>query len=172
MALLKSPSGRPIEHSGRVATVRSARTPAGQYGMVPHALLQDQSLQFDARAVAAWLVSRPEGWETSVSAIRQDLGLPRGRWQRVARELEAAGYLIRIRGQYEAGTVDQTGRLIGGRTCWTYEFYWPPVLLSSQGSDSMARNPGHGVQASNSRPLFYNGKTKKITPPKEASHGC
>lgn len=89
-----------------------------KWGSVPEALLEDSTLDLDSRAVAAWLAVKPEGWQISVAALRKRLGkvvadseaaesryrmLGKDRWQRIARELEAAGYLRRQQRNGSAG---------------------------------------------------------------------
>lgn len=69
---------------------------------MPESLLEDESLDLDSRAVAAWLAIKPDGWQISIARLRKQLGrgdrmLGKDKWQRIARELEAAGYLCRER---------------------------------------------------------------------------
>lgn len=99
-------------HSGGVLQVQYQ----ARYGIVPEALLEDDRLDLDSRAVAAWLAIKPPNWQISVVALRRRLArksqqsvtevsdldlnskvpmLGKDRWQRIASELEAAGYLFR-----------------------------------------------------------------------------
>lgn len=103
-------------HSGGVVHVQH-RT---RWGSVPEALLEDDRLDLDSRAVAAWLAVKPNNWQISVTALRRRLArkgqsadsigpddkvpmLGKDRWQRIASELEAAGYLMRRRTNGPAG---------------------------------------------------------------------
>lgn len=84
-------------HSGGVVQVQHV----ARYGAVPESLLEDNRLDLDSRAVAAWLAVKPGGWQISIKNLRQRLArrdksmLGKDRWQRIAHELESAGYLSR-----------------------------------------------------------------------------
>lgn len=84
-------------HTGGVVQVRHTT----RYGVVPEALLEDSRLSLDSRAVAAWLAVKQDGWQILVGVLRTRLGyggqalLGKDRWQRIANELESAGYLTR-----------------------------------------------------------------------------
>lgn len=86
-------------HSGGVVQVRHTT----RYGAVPESLLEDSRLDLDSRAVAAWLAVKQDGWQILVGVLRARLVhgekvlLGKDRWQRIANELEAAGYLTRTR---------------------------------------------------------------------------
>lgn len=83
-----------------------------RYGTVPRALLEDPRLALDTRAVGAWLATQAAGWKISIFVMLQKLGLGKERWQRIARELEAGGYLQRSKAP--------TGP--GGRWVWRVTF--------------------------------------------------
>lgn len=100
-------------HAGGVLQVQHSV----RWGAVPETLLEDPQLDLDSRAVAAWLAVKPGGWQISISALRRRLGrivqrqegrpeyreLGKDRWQRIAVELEVAGYLRRHRQNGAAG---------------------------------------------------------------------
>lgn len=91
-----SETGFPHHSGGVVQVQHSAR-----FGVVPESLLEDNRLDLDSRAVAAWLAVKPAGWQISIKNLRQRLArmdkkiLGKDRWQRIAHELESAGYLFR-----------------------------------------------------------------------------
>jgi hypothetical protein len=76
-------------------------------GWVPisRALIDDARLQFDTRAIANWLIAKPDGWRIRLGALpyllQQRAGpgerMGRDRVRRMLRELENAGYLTRAR---------------------------------------------------------------------------
>jgi hypothetical protein len=73
---------------------------AGRWEAVPRQLIEDQRLELDTRALAVWLIARPEGWEIRAGALPQLLKnrskhVGRERVQRMLRELETNGYLTR-----------------------------------------------------------------------------
>ena len=112
-------------HAGGVVRVQA---PAGAWGALPLALLEDARLDLDSRAVAAWLGTRPDGWQIAVGPLCRALDLGRDRWRRIARELEAAGYLSR--------SVAPTGQ--GGKMVWTIDFCSSPTMAGF----SVAGQPG------------------------------
>lgn len=114
-------------HAGGVVRV----THRSRWGSVPEALLEDQRLALDSRAVAAWLAVKPVGWQVSVQALRIRLQVRKDRWQRIAGELEAAGYLIRERRQGA-----------GGKWIWNIEFN--PEPLDAPASTAIAGFSGSG----------------------------
>lgn len=105
-AMVREQSAFPHHAGGVVRVTRRSR-----WGSVPEALLEDQRLALDSRAVAAWLAVKPAGWQVSVQALRIRLQVRKDRWQRMAGELEAAGYLIREKRQGA-----------GGKWIWNIEF--------------------------------------------------
>ena len=119
-------------HSGGVVQVQYVT----RYGSVPEALLEDVRLDLDSRAVAAWLAVKPAGWQISVTCLRMRLSfhgkkiLGKDRWQRIALELESAGYLFRrkINGQ-------------GGQWVWHITFNPVPT------SETIAGFAGSGTAA-------------------------
>lgn len=85
-------------HSGGVVQVQHF----ARFGAVPEALLEDQRLDLDTRAVAAWLAIKHNGWMINIGVLRHRLSrngkiLGKERWRRIAEELEAAEYLSRRR---------------------------------------------------------------------------
>jgi hypothetical protein len=82
-------------------------------GWVPisRALIDDSRLQFDTRAIASWLIAKPDGWQIRLGALpyllQQRAGpgerMGRDRVRRMLRELENAGYLTRARSKKPDG---------------------------------------------------------------------
>lgn len=110
-------------HAGGVLKVRM---PAGQWGSLPVALLEDDRLALDARAVAAWLAVRPHGWQISVAHMQHALGLKKDRWWRVSSELEQAGYLRRSKAP------------TGPRGAWVWTIEFCPIPETAQANSSPA----------------------------------
>jgi hypothetical protein len=102
-------------------------------GWVPisRALIDDSRLQFDTRAVANWLIAKPDGWQIRVGALpyllQQRAGpgehMGRDRVRRILRELERAGYLSRARSKKP-----------DGRWVWRIEFSETPAPLHGEAS--------------------------------------
>lgn len=115
-------------HAGGVVRVS---IPAGQqWGAVPCSLLEDDRMALDSRAVAAWLATRPPGWQISIRHLQQALGLGHERWLRIAREMEAAGYFSRSK--YQGGP--------GGT--WVWEIKFCPIPSNS---NPVVGLPDHGL---------------------------
>ncbi len=80
------------------------------YARISRSLLQDDSLSYEARGLAAYLLSKPENWEIEVSDLIKQSPDGRDKIYRVLKELERSGYLKRER---ERG---KTGHL--GKVCY------------------------------------------------------
>lgn len=117
-------------HTGGVVKIGAIQ---GRWGAVPEALFEDQRLGLDTRAVAGWLSTRPEGWQISVFHLRKRLGIGKDKWQRMANELVAAGYLYRS---------CHTGR--GGRRIWEIVFSAVPGVIHNGACSTVAGSPGSG----------------------------
>lgn len=98
---------------------------AGRWEAVPVSLIEDDRLGFDTRGFAAWLLSKPDGWQIRASALPYllkdrtltDGHVGRTRARRYVRELERAGYLVRTR-----------TRSVDGRWHWTSTFEAVPTI--------------------------------------------
>lgn len=64
-----------------------------RYGIIPAALVEDVRLGPVAFRIAAWLVTRPEGWEVRRWHLLQALGLGEQAWLSARKQLLGAGYL-------------------------------------------------------------------------------
>ena len=125
-------------HSGGVLSV--SMPPGSRYGIVPRALLEDPRLSLDARAVAAWLSTQDAGFQIVIAVLCRKMGLGKERWLRIARELEAGGYLSRHK--HPIGVDPITGR----KNQWKWESAFTPVPDSSPGVDlSVVGFPDHGA---------------------------
>ena len=125
-------------HSGGVLSV--SMPPGSRYGIVPRALLEDPHLSLDTRAVAAWLSTQDAGFQVVIAVLCRKMGLGKERWLRIARELEAGGYLSRRK--HPIGVDPITGR----KNQWKWENAFTPVPDSSPGVDlSVVGFPDHGA---------------------------
>jgi hypothetical protein len=119
-------------HSGGVVQVLHT----ARYGAVPEALLEDRRLGLDTRAVAAWLAIKASGWQINVAYLRWSLALPgktqlgKDLWQRIASELETAGYLSRT-------------KLKGQNGLWVWHITFNPAPANP----TMAGSAGYGSAA-------------------------
>lgn len=91
--------------------------PKDEQYRTPHApksdfslLLEDHRLSLDSRTVAVWLANRPTGSAIVISELCQRLSIRVDRWRRIARELDAAGYLSRCK------------KTVHGRIAWEISF--------------------------------------------------
>ncbi|MBV8656587.1 MAG: hypothetical protein JO142_02060 [Burkholderiales bacterium] len=98
-----------------------------RWGVVPEALLEDPRLSLEARAVAAWLAAKPDGWKIVIGVMLARLQLGRDRWSRIARELEAAGYLQRRRVAADKGQFS-----------WHVSFIPCPTTIAATASNGAA----------------------------------
>lgn len=135
-------------HAGGVLRVNHT----SRWGAVPEALLEDDRLSLDARAVAAWLGIKSNGWTIKVDYLRSKMGLGKQRWERIARELINGGYYERRKFPGERG-----------RWCWEIVFTPVPTVggLAAHGG-STGGAPVDGVAAG--------GTAADITTPSKQHH--
>lgn len=77
----------------------------GGWESVPRRIFDDPRLALDTRGVAGFLATRTDSFTLSAAGLRTLLKLGKERYERIASELERAGYLERIQGR------DNRGRL-------------------------------------------------------------
>lgn len=73
------------------------------YTAISNAPLRDASLSWEARGVLAYLLSKPNNWQVLVGDLVNQGPASRGKVNRVLRELEECGYLLRERIHNEHG---------------------------------------------------------------------
>ncbi len=111
---------------------------AGCWEAIPTSLINDARLGFDARGFAAWLLTRPPGWQIRACALPRLLKsrsrhVGRDRARRFLRELERAGYLTRTR-----------HRTADGRWIW-YHAFRPTSAASTIDAFSVDGSPVDGL---------------------------
>ena len=115
-----------------------------RFGVVPDHILENKEMSLDARAVAAWLAGRQDGFTIRVEAMRTIfLGIGEKRWNGIRKELENAGWWRSDR--------RPTGPR--GRFVWTHEFSdegflddstIPPFGMDAQSNHASSRHAGEG----------------------------
>lgn len=65
------------------------------YTSISNDLLQDTSLSFEARGLAASLLSRPDDWEINVAALMMEGKIGRDKANKIIQELIKAGYMYK-----------------------------------------------------------------------------
>lgn len=83
---------------------------------VPNYVAQDVNLTPEALGVLVWLASQPMGFVCRVAGVRERFGMGKDKWQRIARELRAAGAMRNVR--MRSGN---SGRMSGSH----YIVRWP-----------------------------------------------
>jgi hypothetical protein len=122
-----------------IRTVKSA----GRWEAVPTALVHDDRLGWDTRAVAIWLLCRPDGWQIRAGALphllkdqtRRSGHVGREVAQRFLRELTRHGYMVRTRSRRADGT-------------WEWHSVFSAVPSSTDGNavdgETGSGTPGNG----------------------------
>lgn len=105
-------------------TVLKVDKSRGRWEALPVSLIQDDRLPFDTRGFAAWLTCLPDGWEIRVAALRSRAKIGKQRWERIARELVACGYLQRTR-----------NKKTDGRYEWSIVFNPAPLTMVGLAAD-------------------------------------
>jgi hypothetical protein len=94
-----------------MTTIRVAKRE--RFTTVTRATVNDKRLSFRARGVLFWLLDKPNDWSVDAEAIARHGKEGREAVRTALRELEKAGYLVRLK------TRDENGQF---RTdCWVYE---------------------------------------------------
>lgn len=75
------------------------------FTIIPNATLRDSRLSLPARALLAFALSHEDHWVFHGTYLREKLSLGDVRFNRIIRELEAAGYCIRERERKSDGTL-------------------------------------------------------------------
>lgn len=65
------------------------------YACIPNATLQDPHLSSEALGVLVFILSLPEDWIIRAAQIRRKFNIGKVVQQRIFRELERAGYLVK-----------------------------------------------------------------------------
>jgi len=66
------------------------------YVMIVRATLQDSTLSWEARGMLAYLLSKPDNWDTRFSDLMEEGGSGRERTQKIIKELKDHGYIRRL----------------------------------------------------------------------------
>lgn len=97
---------------GEAMSELKVRNP-NRFGIVPDKVLEDRRLSLEARAVAAWLCGRQDGFTVRVEAMRKTLlGIGEKRWSAIRKELESVGW-------WRSSKAPTGPR---GRFVWSHEF--------------------------------------------------
>lgn len=73
------------------------------YTMISNDFLQDNNLSFEARGMAASLLSRPEDWVINVSALMAEGGIGRDKVKKIIQELVDNGYMYKAQDRSSGG---------------------------------------------------------------------
>lgn len=82
--------------------IRKVHNPRG-WTSIPNAALENETLSFRARGLLAYLLSRPDGWETDSERLARAGKEGREAVRTALNELVGAGYLVRRKSQGERG---------------------------------------------------------------------
>jgi len=105
-------------------TVLKVDKSRGRWEALPVSLIQDDRLPYDTRGFAIWITCLPDGWEIRVDALRRRAKIGKQRWERMARELDACGYLKRSRTQTDEGQFE-----------WSIVFNPAPLTMVCDAAD-------------------------------------
>ncbi|WP_372986068.1 hypothetical protein [Marinobacter sp.] len=132
------------------------------FASIPNALFEEKGLSLDTIGVLVYLLSLPKDWEVRADHIRKKFGIGKDKQQRIFKELEDAGYLVRekVRGAY--------GRWITGIT-----IHQPPQKPAGTiDGDSGAGFSGHGKSDTGENgPLYKTISKKKYSKNKSITNG-
>lgn len=84
------------------SVVRSGRRES--FTVLYNSMITDKRLSLKAKGLFAVMMSRPEGWEFSVSGLAAFTGVGKDSIRNTLAELEKVGYLVREQAHQENGT--------------------------------------------------------------------
>ena len=114
--------------------------------------MDDQALTVEARGVLGWLLTRPDGHRLYLHYLQTRLKISQGRWQKIRKELVAAGYL----------TVRQD-RSDDGKWTWIFTLTDTPSPEKPSVENPPMVCPPVGNPSVGNRPINRNKNTKNIT---------
>lgn len=85
-----------------MSIVRTKKQPSN-YTTINNTILNDRRLSWQAKGLAAYLLSKPDNWEIRVSFLKGEATNGREAVERILRELESFGYLERNRRRTKQG---------------------------------------------------------------------
>jgi hypothetical protein len=143
-----------------IRTVKSA----GRWEAVPTSLVHDDRLGWDTRAVAIWLLCRPDGWQIRAGALshllkdqtRKSGHVGREISQRFLRELTRHGYMTRTRSRRADGTWE-----------WHSVFSPVPATMTEKAVDGETGNGPAGSGSANHGQAIDGAASDKQQTPKQ-----
>ena len=83
--------------------IRVNRDKYNPYAIIPKTILEDRRLSWAARGVLGYLLSKPDGWQVRFWDLIKQGNLKRDAMQKILKDLQAYGYMHRVRIQNEQG---------------------------------------------------------------------
>src|SRR5262245_55555453 len=117
----------------------------GHYARISHVLLQDESLTWEARGLASYLLSKPPDWRIEVDELIHSSPAGRKVVYRIIIELVKAGYIIREKNRKK------------GRFKADYYLYETKELAETHVSPMPVTGTGHGHRSRTSVTDIGNG---------------
>lgn len=84
-------------------SIRRAPRPEAGFTIIDNDVLRDARLSFRARGLLASVLSRPDNWTVSADRLAHEASEGRAAILTAMKELEAVGYLVRLRHQNASG---------------------------------------------------------------------
>ena len=76
---------------------------AGEFAILPKAMLNSDNLSWEARGLLGYLLEKPDGWQISLTNLVRNGPAKADKVRRILSELEDAGYLVRRRTNGDGG---------------------------------------------------------------------
>lgn len=139
--------------------------------IVPNKALEDARLSFRARGVLAYLLSRPDGWQTD--SERLALGASEGRdaIRTALTELDRAGYLTRTKRQDAGGHWITECSVTDDPPCWKTDAWKSvPGVTSGNGASSQVGPETGKPTVGEPGPVVPNTENKRKTGAADLGH--
>lgn len=142
------------------AVYRSGRRES--FTVLYNSMISDTRLGLEAKGLFAVMISRPEGWEFSVSGLAAYAGVSKDKIRRALQQLEEVGYLLRAQGHDEGGK-------FAGNVYVLQDFAPPKIDGKNAAILPLSEKPVNGKTRQREKPssVFSTQSSKdlNITPP-------
>ena len=117
---------------------RTHKNKDNPYVQINKEVFEDARLSWGAKGLMGYLLSKPDGWTVRFADLMNRGPEKRTALRRVLKELEAFGYMQRVRSRNDAGRFE-----------WTTEVYESPILAPATQASASTAAPQKAAAAAN-----------------------
>ena len=133
-----------------MAIIRTSKTD-DPYARISRGLLQDHNLSYEARGLAAYLLSKPTDWEIEVADLIKQSPDGRDKVYRILKELSQFGYLQKRQARTDGGKLEQVEYVLFESPALTASGFAVYGLTASGKSDTTYKRKEQTKELTNER---------------------